>query len=310
MIAKARIKLENLRFKDLRITKIRDKTLSLFLLSHHLFWYQISSYRTLLQKGALIISIDIDVGDKRVGELNLGRNDRNVNFFLSEYEVGKFEEAAVPMLARFFEEITVPVTFAVRGQLLEVDSTLLNSLLDSSVNHDIAAHGFYHREFNKLSISEAEKELELFSQKMKPFGIAAKAFVFPRNSVAHLELLEKHGYICYRGKGGLEQDGMYIVRQGKLYDVHPSLFINRNTSVRLLKKMLDLSISKRAPFHLWFHPMDFGRSKSDTKKNIRRVLYPFLSYAKTKEKSGLLVFETMSSIAKQLPRSIDNRGLL
>jgi peptidoglycan/xylan/chitin deacetylase (PgdA/CDA1 family) len=268
--------------------------------------YRATSYRTLLEKGALVVSIDIDVGHQAVGTLNQGRNDRNVSSQLSEYALGKFEQDAIPLLANFLEEVQVPVTFAVRGQLLEVDATVLHLLQESSVKHDIAAHGYYHKDFHKLSGAEAEKELRMISQKMKENGVSPKTFVFPRNNVAHLELLEKYGYLCYRGRSGFAQDGIYIAKRGRLYDVHPSLFIDRNASVLLLKKLLDLSISKGAPFHLWFHPLDFGPNKGDVEKNLYQILYPFFKYATAKEKTGLLALHTMLSITKQLRRGVSD----
>jgi hypothetical protein len=290
-----------------KLVDLRDKTLSFLSLSSSLMWHKIGSQKLPLEKGTLVVSIDIDVGHSNVGKVNQGKNDRNVSSYLSERMVGKFEEVAVPLLARFFEEAQVPVTFAVRGQLLEVDAALLNSLLESSARIDIASHGYYHRAFNKLSIADAEKELGMISERMKEFNITPRSFIFPRNNVAHLKLLEKYGYLCYRGKGGLTRNGMYIVKKGDLFDVHPSLFINRNASLQLLRKLLSLSISKRAPLHLWFHPLDFGPVARDVTKNIALVLQPFFNYAKSEERNGLLAFHTMLSIAQQLQRNADDR---
>jgi peptidoglycan/xylan/chitin deacetylase (PgdA/CDA1 family) len=287
----------------------KDRALSFLSLSSNLLWHRIASYKVSLEKGTLIVSIDVDVGNGALGRLNQGQNDRNVSSCFSERAVGEFEEASVPLLMNLLEEVEVPATFAVRGQLLEVDNTLLDTLLESSVKHDIAAHGYYHMEFDKLSRVDTETELEMISQRMKEFNIAPKTFVFPRNRVAYLELLEERGYLCYRGAGGFAKNGMYIAKHGGLYDVHPSVFVNRNTNVKLLEKMLDLSISKSAPFHLWFHPLDFGPNERNVWKNINQTLRPFLAYSKLKERDGLLEFHTMRSIAEQLERSADNREL-
>jgi peptidoglycan/xylan/chitin deacetylase (PgdA/CDA1 family) len=286
-----------------------DKALSLLSSARYgneLIWHRIASHKVPLDKAALIFSIDVDVGNSNVGKINHGKNDRNLSFHLSEYTVGKFEEIAVPLLVKFFEEANVPATFALRGQLFEADTTLLDVLLESSVKHDIAAHGYYHRKFNELSRADAEKELKMISKSMKKSNITPKAFVFPRNSVAHLELLEKHGYLCYRDRGGFARNGMYVVRRGNLCDIHPSLFIDRYANAQLLIKMLDLSVSKRAPFHLWFHPRDFGPDSRDVWKNVRRTLQPFFNYAKDKEKKGVLAFHTMLSLTEQLRSSMVN----
>ena len=51
---------------------------------------------------SLIISIDVDVGSPELGVKNGGRNDRNVNDFLTERAVGKIEEQVIPLLLQGF----------------------------------------------------------------------------------------------------------------------------------------------------------------------------------------------------------------
>lgn len=120
---------------------------------------------------------------------------------MSECEVGQIDEATLPIFLSTFNENQTPVTFAIRGQLTEVNDSILELLLKSSVKHDIEAHGYYYRQFTNLSRIEAENELDLISTGMKKFGIVP-SFVFPSNHVAHLDLLEKYGYNCYRSRGG------------------------------------------------------------------------------------------------------------
>ena len=50
-----------------------------------------------LGRGMLIISVDVDVGNRKVGLINKGRNDLNVNNYFSEYQVGAIEEMALPL---------------------------------------------------------------------------------------------------------------------------------------------------------------------------------------------------------------------
>ena len=64
----------------------------------------------------IVISVDIDVGNKEIGIVNEGKNDENVNRRFSEYSIGVIEELALPMFLGFFEEFEFPVTFAIRGQ--------------------------------------------------------------------------------------------------------------------------------------------------------------------------------------------------
>ena len=265
---------------------------------YHYLAYKVKKPKMQLENGMFIISIDIDVGSKELGVINKGENDTNVNKYISEYSIGEIEEQALPLFIDLFDSFKIPVTFAMRGQLTEVDDSILKLLRKSSIKHDIGAHGYYHRHFKKLSHNEAENELNMISVSMKKLGIIPRSFVFPNNSVAHLNLLEKYGYKCYRSYGDFMKDCMYIEKWGQLYDVHPSLYLNHSINTIFPKKIVDIAVTKKLPFHIWFHLWNFGESSKSIQKNIRRMLLPLLSYAKRKEKSGELTFETMLSAAE------------
>jgi hypothetical protein len=256
-----------------------------------------------LENGMLILSIDVDVGSRELGLINKGKNDANVNRYLSEYQVGKIEEEALPLFVDLFNSFEIPVTFAIRGQLTEVQKPHpLELLLKSPVKHDIGAHGYYHREFKNLSKKEAERELSMISVSMKKFGITPRSFVFPKNIVGHLELLEIYGYKCYRGYGGFMNDCMYIEKKGRLYDIHPSFYIGQVKNPTFSRKILDIAIAKKLPFHIWFHLWNFGETKESIQGTINKVFIPLFKYAKKKEKSGMLTFETMLSAAKNVDK--------
>jgi peptidoglycan/xylan/chitin deacetylase (PgdA/CDA1 family) len=250
-------------------------------------------------KGVLILSIDVDVGSQTLGEKNEGKNDRNVHSYLPERVIGGIEEQAIPLLLQSFDYLKVPATFALRGQLMEVDNSLINSIRGSSVEHDIGAHGYYHKAFTTLSVAEAESEMKMISGAMKKLSIEPKSFVFPKNKVEHLSLLEKWGYLCFRGRGNFLRDGMYVKKCGDLYDVHPGLYLGKCSNPIFLQKIIDIAIKYKTPLHLWFHPWDFGNSSEVVKNRIGKVLLPLLEYAKEKQKEGILQFETMRSIAEQ-----------
>jgi len=277
--------------------KIR-KPISFFSQLYHFFAFRLEKPRMQLENGMLIISIDVDVGNKELGVINKGKNDANVNRYNSEHSIGEIEERALPIFVDLFSKFEIPVTFAIRGQLTNVDDCTLELLLQSPVKHDIGSHGYYHRPFKNLSHKEAENELNMISVGMKKFGISPRSFVFPKNSVAHLDLLEKYGYKCYRSYGGFMNDCMYIEKRGQLYDIHPSLYLNQCVSSIFLKKILDISITKKLPFHIWFHLWNFGETNESIQRTINNVLFPLIKYAK--EKSGMLTFETMLSATKKL----------
>ena len=254
------------------------------------------------EKGMFIISIDVDVGNKELGTLNQGKNDRNVNDNISEYEIGRMEEAALPFLVDVFRRYETPVSFAVRGQVIELKYSVLDLLLDSSVKHDIGGHGYYHSDFTVFSRKEAENELGLISSGFRKKGLVPRTFIYPKNRVAHLDLLSDFGYKCFRGSGNIFEDRMCIEKQGNLVDVHPSAFLGQNFTTIFVKRMLDIAEVKRLPLHVWFHPWNFGADKSSIEKNVEKILAPILSYARKKVDNDLLSIETMLSASEKLEK--------
>jgi len=276
-----------------------DNYPSLLSQAFHYVAFSCKKPATKFDKGVLIFSIDVDVGSQTLGKKNEGKNDRNVHDYLPECVIGRIEEQAVLLLLQSFDDLEVPATFALRGQLLEVDNSLIDLILGSPVEHDIGAHGYYHKAFTTLSRVEAEKELEMISKGMKKFGIEPKSFVFPKNKVEHLSVLEKWEYLCFRGYGNFLKDGMYVKKCGNLYDIHPRLCLGKCFNPIFLKKIVDTAIRLKEPLHIWFHPWDFGNTPEAVSSRITKVLLPFLKYAKEKQKEGILQFETMRSIAEK-----------
>ena len=250
------------------------------------------------KKAMVIISIDVDVGTPDLGRLNKGCNDLNVNKQKTEYEIGIVDHLALPVFLDLFDKLGVPATFAVRGQITEIEGSGIDRLLQTSVEHDVGAHGYYHRKFEHLTRREAENMLQLSSDGLKRLGVIPRSFIFPENSVNHLDLLEKFGYKCYRGLGGLTKDTMALKKTGNLVNVCPSFYLQQKTSPAILARILDLAISRKLPFHIWFHLWNMGQKKPEIEMNIRRVMLPFLVYAKKMERDGRLTFETMLSAAK------------
>jgi peptidoglycan/xylan/chitin deacetylase (PgdA/CDA1 family) len=266
----------------------------------HLASFELDKQISPFERGMLIMSIDVDVGNKELGIINQGKNDSNVSSRMSEYSVGEIEETALPELIELFDKYHKPATFAVRGQLTEVPDSVLSKLLKSTVKHDIGAHGYYHRRFASLSYNEAEAEIRMISNGMQRFGLTPKSFVFPRSGVAYLNLLEEYEYECYREYSDFRHDSMYIKKVGNLWDVHPSFAVDRYTNSVFLKSMLDIAANRRLPMHIWFHIRDFGSrpERSEIKKNLQRVFVQLLDYADRKERNGELTTETMVSAAR------------
>lgn len=276
------------------------ESLSIFSQFYHFVYFSVIKWTSRLKQGVLITSIDVDSGSRLIGINNQGKNDHNVHDYLSERIVGEIEEKAVPLLIQFFDQLEIPVTFALRGQLTETKSNLIELLLRSAINHDIGAHGYYHKTFTSLSENEAQKELQLISIGFRKFGIEPKSFVFPKNKIAYLPLLEKFKYKCYRSAGSLTKDGMYIKKTGQLYDIHPSFYLGFINNTIFLNQIIDLAIKHRLPVHFWFHPHNLSEARGSTRAFIRHVLFPLYKYAKKKEDQGLLTIETMHSVINKI----------
>jgi hypothetical protein len=270
---------------------------------YHLGAFKVKRPKTKFEKGMLVTSIDIDVGSSEVGLRNQGRNDAHVHKLLSERAVGKIEETVLPFFVDMFATFGIPVTFALRGQCLDVDTTAVEVLQNSSVKHDIGSHGYTHRRFGDLSDLEAETELNMTNAAMKRYGIVSKSFVFPQDSVAHLNLLEKYGYASYRSRGSFVRDRMQVEKYGKLYNICPSLHLTRSANALLLKKLLDIAVAKRSPFHIWFHLWNFGYNTESVQRSVKRAVFPLLQYAEEKVNTGVLTFETMFSVVEKIERS-------
>lgn len=260
----------------------------------HLVKYSLDRPKMRLEKGMLITSIDIDVGNRELGIVNKQRR-KDVNRQFSEYSIGVIEELALPMFLSLLERFEIPVTFAIRGQWLEVPNSTLDCLLGSSIKHDIGGHGYYHRRFKYLSREEADFELAKIHVAMNRSYLTPVSFVFPGNSIAYLDLLTKYGFKCYREHGGFLKDGLYIRRHCQLWDVHPSLYVDRYSNFLVVRKILNLCSSRKLPFHMWFHLWNFGNTKNSIQNCLKNLFFPFLQYARHQTEDGRLTLETMAS---------------
>lgn len=78
---------------------------------------------------------------------------------------------------------------------------IVDAILGSKTRHEIACHSFSHCIFGdsgcerRVAVSELAECRRLADSK----AIELKSFVFPRNSVGHLDVLRESGYLCYRG---------------------------------------------------------------------------------------------------------------
>lgn len=80
---------------------------------------------------------------------------------------------------------------------------VVEALLAANLPHEVAFHGYSHETFDSMSRVKAEIEIQEFKRVASRKGVDAKSIVFPRDKAGHLDLFEKHGFLCYRGEESL-----------------------------------------------------------------------------------------------------------
>lgn len=171
--------------------------------------------------------------------------------------------------------------------------------------HEIACHGFCHRPLNEAAISqeEAEAELDAAQTVAEMKGVSLKTFIFPRNMVGHLPVLQRKGYIGYRallerpaGKLGraarlAEEFNIWAQPQppekpnpGEMVRIPAGYFFNwrwgsrrrvpPGVTVRRWRNLIDRAAEGGGVAHLWLHPHNLI-----TGPETRATLESVLAYA-------------------------------
>lgn len=101
----------------------------------------------------------------------------------------------IPRILSLLNKHGIKATFFVCGWVAEKYPELMKKIVDD--NHEIAAHGYLHEEFDTLSISEERDIIEKSTRVLKEFtekihGFRAPYFKLSKNT---LKLLTEAGYI-------------------------------------------------------------------------------------------------------------------
>jgi len=282
----------------LRVSEVTSNLRSISYDFLHVLEYEMGlAENTNLDMGTTIVSVDIDVGHEEVGLRNQGRNDLNVSSFMSERQIGRIEQDALPILLDCLDSYDMPATLAFRGQLFDVSPQSAEMVLDRS-KYDIGGHGYYHKNFIDLTRLEAEHELEMLQEGMKKFNLVPRSFVFPRNGIHHLDVLRAFGYSCFRSEGGFPNNKMLIEMVAGLCSIHPTFYIDQRTSLFALKRLTDVAARKTCPAHFWFHLWSLGYNVSTIQGTIDRVFHPWLAYVDKLRDQGTITVKTMREVAE------------
>lgn len=190
--------------------------------------------------------------------------------------------------------------------------SLVERLLSLTPRQDVGFHGFSHVLFDHPGTSRvrAQQEIALCNDIAKDWGIEARSFGFPRNRVAHVDLLRDANFSIYRSVdrishlvpgithrginavahdflgsrpplvSPLTEDGIVSI-PGSLMLRYPHSWralIPDSSRRRRLRSGLGAAIRDGGLFHVWFHPINLFPGKP-------RLLSVFEAFAAELEKA-------------------------
>lgn len=249
-----------------------------------------------MSKATVTISIDLELA---WGNWDNLREDHII--FIS-----KTERYVIDRLLKIFDQFEIMATWAVVANLLDRGASvnlpgdeklwyapdIIASIANAKVAHEFGSHGGSHCYFDQITDSQARDDLEFARSIHMRNGFPFKSFVFPRNKVAKLDILESSGIKIFRGVDKawhqrIRQKNTSIGRLANFVDkclpltpspVFPEkvselvnlpgsmLFMGRGGIRSLISDMsMELKLSKGVGaamstggvFHLWFHPSNF-----------------------------------------------------
>lgn len=161
---------------------------------------------------------------------------------------------------------------------------LLSNVLDSRVGHEIALHGVTHVPWTSLDETGAAAEMALFRDLQGPIR-ESRTFVYPRNLVAHVDVLARHGFAGYRtARSGrwrfrslMSEFNLFAKPQDPLpsreiVNIPAGFFLNWRSGLRRLvppavttlraRRLLRAAANTGGIVHYWLHPENVASAPS------------------------------------------------
>ncbi len=288
--------------------------------------------------GSLCISIDL--------ELAWGVWDKP-SAATADYHkrCAEHEGAIVDRLLALFEKHEVCATWAIVGRLLERDGEAVKStrygeriwyapdiiekIANARVAQEVGSHSHAHVYFEETAREAVRDDLLAAKAVHAQHGLDFTSFVFPRNQVAHLDVLREAGIQVFRsadqgwfidvksrfgktaGRVANLMDKVMPIpptavspeRQDGLTDLPGSMLLLARNGLRrmvhpraaIMKARFGLDAARRTGhvFHLWFHPSNFYY---ETDQQFA-VLDDILARADRMRRHGQLEIRPMRSFA-------------
>ena len=283
------------------------------------------------EKGSFCISIDC--------ELAWGVSDNLSNKFIKK-TIDLDADICLNLL-NIFNEYEINATWAIVAGMLDHYNPMINvinkkawynpmiieKIISSKVYQEIASHSYAHPNFIKYDENYIEEDFQKAEYFFSKNNIKINSFVFPRNQIRYLNLLNKYNIKIYRSLDKNLYKSIYRYNKffGKISNVVDKilpissntvfpkkseynltelesslLFISRYGYKKIIseysmfskaKLCIDLAIKKNECFHLWFHPSNFYYNTD----NQIRLFKKIIKYADDKRKEGKLSINTFNN---------------
>lgn len=160
--------------------------------------------------------------------------------------------------------------------------------------HEIALHGVTHVPWDRLTREQAMQELEFLCAMETPVR-RAQTFIYPRNRVAHSDVLAEMGILAYREAPPAKTRPMSFAsefnlwekaqpdgrQEGALVTIPSGFFVNWQAGLRRIvpravsaaraRSLLKDAADTGGVVHYWLHPENLA-SAPDTMEQLRDIL--------------------------------------
>ncbi len=208
---------------------------------------------------------------------------------------------------------------------------IIQQIKNCKITQEIGCHTFSHVVVGDPGCSREcfASELRACRIEAEKVGVTLQSFVFPRNSLGHLDVLAEAGFVVFRGMtpGWLErrpgifsrvyrQIGNFIPlsppvvlpkRENGLWNLQGSYFYPATTRwwrlasdlsrAYKVKRGLRQAARKRGIFHLWFHPFNLASQPEKLFVELESIFRDVCRY----RDNGVLDNVTMGDLARSLP---------
>ena len=161
---------------------------------------------------------------------------------------------------------------------------LVDAILQARAKHEIALHGVTHVPWTRMTAAFVDAEMRLFENLEGPVR-DSQTFVYPRNLVAHSEILAEHGFRGFRAAGFERTRLSSLMSEFDVFErpdrqmpgngiiaIPPGFFLNWRSGARRFvppaitklraRRLLERATADDGVVHYWLHPENIATAPS------------------------------------------------